>query len=73
LQERAELITQINDILKENHDETANAVDMADTYLRENFSSLYAQFGEAGAAVEKFKEKFGKTTDDVNEEIGKLN
>ena len=39
---------------------TADATAMADTYLRDNFRTLYTQYSDAADYIEQIRKKFGE-------------
>ena len=59
-------------MLDKKGDTTADAEAMADTYLRDNFRTLYTQYSDAADYINALKEKFGDINEDVTNILGKL-
>ena len=60
-------------MLDKKGDTTADATAMADTYLRDNFRTLYTQYSDAADYIEQIREKFGEANASVEELLSKLN
>ena len=72
LKQRQKLIKQIQATLDANGDTEANASDMADAYLRDNFRNLYNRFDEAANLIEDVRERFGEENLSIETMIGDL-
>jgi len=60
-------------MLDKKGDTTADAAEMADTYLRDNFRTLYTQYSDAADYIEKMRKQFGgKANEDVEQMISDL-
>lgn len=72
LEQRLALIQEIQAMLDEKGDTTSDAGAMADTYLRDNFRTLYTQYAEAADYIEQIREKFNSTSRNVESLVGEL-
>ena len=59
-------------MLDEKGDTTSDAAAMADTYLRDNFRTLYTQYSDAADYIEQIREKFGETNASVEQMISDM-
>ena len=72
LEQRAILIQEIQQLLDQQGNTTANAADMADAYLRENYRNLFVQYDEARRYIEQIREQFGSADSEVEQLISTL-
>lgn len=59
-------------MLDEKGDTTSDATAMTDTYLRDNFRTLYTQYSDAADYIEQMREKFGEANASVEQMISDM-
>jgi len=72
LEQRLALIQEIQAMLDKNGDTTSDAAAMADTYLRDNFRTLYTQYSDAADYIEQIRKKFGEANKNVEQMISDM-
>ena len=72
LEQRLALIQQIQAMLDKKGDTTSDAAEMADTYLRDNFRTLYTQYSDAADYIEQIRKKFGEANKNVEQMISDM-
>jgi len=59
-------------MLDKKGDTTSDAAEMADTYLRDNFRTLYTQYSDAADYIEQIRKKFGEANKNVEQMISDM-
>ena len=59
-------------MLDKKGDTTSDATAMADTYLRDNFRTLYTQYSDAADYIEQIRKKFGEANKNVEQMISDM-